>query len=275
MDNLSALTKPIEKLIDSISNAIGVLYEPKRIIKKAKAKSTAQIIQDYTNTYSPEIIERLNQRLLTTEVKRQVNIESVIDKSLQYLPEDSNSELKPDNDWFSFFFENVQDCSREDIQDIWARLLANEVDKPGSISRRTINTIKLISSEEAKLFNKFCKCIWEIKDHEDYTVHAMILDSNNKGEYSEEGWGFSGLEGHKLETLSLIFDDEFQIIKNKELKLKYFETEIIIKSTKKDEWLSILALTDIGKELFNVLKFEPNYEYFNHIQEYLKSRKLK
>ena len=42
--NLGDLGKPIDTLIHKISDATGVLYEPTRIRRKAKAKSDAAII---------------------------------------------------------------------------------------------------------------------------------------------------------------------------------------------------------------------------------------
>ena len=42
--NLGDLGKPIDTLIHKISDATGVLYEPRKIRRKAKAKSDAAII---------------------------------------------------------------------------------------------------------------------------------------------------------------------------------------------------------------------------------------
>ena len=41
--NVGDLVKPIDTLINKISNATGALYEPRRIRRKAKAESEAAI----------------------------------------------------------------------------------------------------------------------------------------------------------------------------------------------------------------------------------------
>jgi hypothetical protein len=163
------------------------------------------------------------------------------------------------------FFDLSQNCSNEQLQFVWAKLLANEVDKPNSISRKTLNTVKLISSYESKIFNAFCRCVWEIVNFEDYKVYAMIIDTDEKGLYTETGWGFSGLEGHKLEELNLIFDDEFQISKGEKCSITYNNNKHFIKGLNKETWLSTLVLTESGLELYKILDFNSNLEYYSQI----------
>jgi hypothetical protein len=40
--NLGGLAKPVTVLIEKISNAVGILYEPKKIVKRAKADAEAK-----------------------------------------------------------------------------------------------------------------------------------------------------------------------------------------------------------------------------------------
>ena len=59
-----------------------------------------------------------------------------------------------DKDWFTRYFNIVQDISNEDIQDLWAKLLAGEIKQPGSFSYRTLETLKNMTTDEAELFTK-------------------------------------------------------------------------------------------------------------------------
>ena len=43
--DLKPLTKPAEMLIKKISNAAGILYEPKRIKREAEAQAKADLIK--------------------------------------------------------------------------------------------------------------------------------------------------------------------------------------------------------------------------------------
>ena len=272
MQEIQKFSDPITKLIESVSKAIGVLYEPNRIVRNARAESKAELIRSMTKQIENEYLRDITIRNLHKEIIRQSNIESIIENSIHCLPDNLHSNSSVDNDWLMDFFDLSQNCSNKNLQFVWGKLLANEIDKPGTISRRTLNVVKLLSSTEAKLFNKFCSCVWTIENFENYKIYAMILDSNEKGEYTETGWGFSGLDGHRLEELNLIFDDEFQISKSEYVKLIYHGVTYKIKAIKKDTWLSTLVLTETGAELFNILDIKQNMAYYNHITKYLKKK---
>ena len=84
--------KPIEKLIDVVSKAIGTIYEPRQIVRKAKAEAKAESIRAIelakTNaiiegdTGKAEYLDRINNRLVNKETKRQKNIEEVVSRHL-------------------------------------------------------------------------------------------------------------------------------------------------------------------------------------------------
>ncbi|MDO5137828.1 MAG: DUF2806 domain-containing protein [Oscillospiraceae bacterium] len=63
-------------------------------------------------------------------------------------------------DWFVRFYEAVGNISNEQMQSIWARILAGEINKPNTYSLRTIEVLKNLSQQEAELFAKICShCI--------------------------------------------------------------------------------------------------------------------
>ena len=65
-----------------------------------------------------------------------------------------------DFDWFMRFYEAVGNISDEEIQRVWAKILAGEVNKPGSFSLETLDVVRNLSKQDAELFTKICKhCI--------------------------------------------------------------------------------------------------------------------
>jgi regulator of protease activity HflC (stomatin/prohibitin superfamily) len=56
--NIGDLAKPATVLIEKVSNAVGVLYEPKKIINKAKAEAEAMQIIATANVNASEIEQR-------------------------------------------------------------------------------------------------------------------------------------------------------------------------------------------------------------------------
>ena len=52
----------------------------------------------------------------------------------------------------------------------WARLLAGEIQHPGTFSLRTIAVMDTLSTEEALLFTKLCGYVWAINDDRELTL---------------------------------------------------------------------------------------------------------
>lgn len=66
------------------------------------------------------------------------------------IPDAAPSEF--DFDWFMRMFDAVGTVSNADMQQLWAKVLAGEVQAPGSFSLRTIETVRNLTAAEAKLF---------------------------------------------------------------------------------------------------------------------------
>ena len=55
-------------------------------------------------------------------------------------------------DWFARWRQIAEVTSDKDMQNMWGRILAEEAQEPGSISLRTLDTLKNITAREASLF---------------------------------------------------------------------------------------------------------------------------
>ena len=65
-----------------------------------------------------------------------------------------------DFDWFMRFYEAVGNISDEEMQRVWAKILAGEVNKPKSFSLETLDVVRNLSKHDAELFTIICKhCI--------------------------------------------------------------------------------------------------------------------
>ncbi len=61
-----------------------------------------------------------------------------------------------DFDWFIKFYDAVGNISNEEMQELWAKILAGEISHPSTYSLRTIDTLKNLSKSDATLFEKIC-----------------------------------------------------------------------------------------------------------------------
>ena len=91
--------------------------------------------------------------------KRMANTRSIIDGAAEELGDKEVPNHGPDPDWTARFFDYAQDISSEDMQRIWARILAGEVESPGRASLRTLDTLRNMTKRDAEMFSDLCPFI--------------------------------------------------------------------------------------------------------------------
>ena len=94
-------------------------------------------------------------RMLAEEAKKQDNIESITEKAIPQLTSSSTPQ-DMDNDWIMNFFDKCRVVSDDDMQLLWARILSNEANSPGTYSKRTVNSLGSLDKSDAQLFIKLC-----------------------------------------------------------------------------------------------------------------------
>jgi uncharacterized repeat protein (TIGR03899 family) len=259
--------KSLEKLVDVVSKGIGTIYEPRKIRKNAdaeayrsevlaKAEATKMLIENDANF---EVLERTKNRIIHQEVNRQVNIEEVVEKSIPHLKENvTNEEI--DEDWRTKFFQKAQDISNENIQEIWAKILANEVSKPGEISIRTMEVLSNLNKIEATKFQNLCSLvsnndiIWKLKNQDsldkyNFTFNDLILLRDAGLIYTSDNLVSIIKIVPKLKAGIINIGNNIYLITD-------------IKNKKQEFRFKQLTLTVAGKELCKILNVEKNKEYF-------------
>ena len=175
--NVKALEKLLDYAASGIGSVAGSMLAPWMARREAKAKEIAAhgdanvlLIQAEAQTKAREILvsedknfageldiaKSINQRILFQEQKRQLNIKSVVEKAAEQLGDKSVPNTELDHDWTARFFSDVQDVSSEEMQSLWAKILAGEVEQKGSTSIRTLGILKNLDQSTAHLFRKFC-----------------------------------------------------------------------------------------------------------------------
>lgn len=189
------LTKPATVLIEKVSNAIGVIFEPNRIIRAAKAQSEAEIIRANTSLEISEIQQRGIDRFIQQEGRKQENIESIVSQSIEFISESAKVE-DLDEDWIVNFFNNCDIVSDNELQTLWARLLAGEASKPNTFSKRTVNLVASLEKVEAELFTNLCQFAWSFN-----TFQPILLEPENEL-FIKNGINFGNL--NHLASIGLI-----------------------------------------------------------------------
>ena len=128
-----------------------------QIIAAAQADARSRLISPQTTLQGEVTIgELIEQRVQFQEEKRQANIGSVVAQAAQELGDREVEDHQVDHDWTARFFTDVQDVSSEEMQRLWAKILAGEVQRPGSTSFRTLSILKNLDRKTAILFRTLC-----------------------------------------------------------------------------------------------------------------------
>lgn len=182
--NLGDLSAPLTKLVEVIADGTGRLYAPYGTVRQAKADAKARTILAHADAEVADIAQRANARIQYREALRQENIESISSQAALEMP-DEVSEKPVDRDWTLQYFDYAQDICDEDMQKLWARILAGEVSSPGSFSKRALQFLNTLDKEEAERFTLLCSFSiktdkgWHYVIEEDETIKAMREHSKN------------------------------------------------------------------------------------------------
>ena len=88
------------------------------------------------------------------------NSRTVYEEAKKLFNSDVNED-EVDEDWLHFFFDKAEKVSNKSMQKLWAKMLADEFNKPGSISRKLMHIISIMDSHSARSFQTFCLYVFE------------------------------------------------------------------------------------------------------------------
>ena len=279
---IEAFNKPICKLIDAIKDGIGVTYEPNHLKKMADAQSyaiekigeairnnsdlpiaymgkTTELNIDISDANS--LVERTKQRFLFHETRKQQNLDAIATKTYMQLENKTECSSDPiDQDWMTRFLSAAQDVSDDDLQNLWAKILAGEIIKPKSCSFRTIETLKNMSKDEFDIFLKICPFICgEFISEEGNLLgkygitYGMILSLDECGLINS---GVLISRDNIIKKNSVIFSTNKYTLVGTTKTNNYFKTSI-----------TVYPLTESGKKLYSLSECDINEGYlFEYIQ---------
>ena len=263
--NLGDLTKPVNTLVEKVSNAVGILYEPRRIRKAAEAEVDAAITKAQAEIEITDFQRRAAQRRIVEDMRHQKHMEDIIDKAIPHVDENAAPE-NMDDDWITNLFEKCRIVSDAEMQSLWARVLATEANTPGTLSKRTVNFLSDFDKNDAELFTAFCGFCWEVE-----TITPLVVDFNAEI-YNKHGIYFDTL--NHLDAIGVIrFDSSSLRLKKVPRVMSYYgkRLDLIIPEGIIDAgfYIGYALLTPIGQELFLICGSQPVDGFYEYVKEQL------
>jgi uncharacterized repeat protein (TIGR03899 family) len=301
MEDMLGFGKGTEKLIDVISRACGVIYRPiaerkaadaeeykirlvsnakadakaHEIISLAKAKQQAKIFEDEMKS---TLLERARLRAEHQQALKQHNLECAIQFAASHIKQEVSDE-NVDQDWIDTWAEHAQHVSAEVMQEIWGRVLAGEVAKPGSYSIKALATLRSMSRQEAEALGVACSLAGRHGQNGGrFIVHFVNMNSFpyylsfKHREIDLQEHGLLVTDMLMLQSAGLIYTET---LSSKELKrgdyryLHYYDSQLKLYCKRGGPTFSMYRFTAVGDELADLVAAPKNAEYFDALKEAL------
>ena len=170
-----AKVRALDKVLDYTASGIGAVAGPMLAPWKARREAEARRITALGDANALRIIagaqvearealtstdvdvqgeisiaETISQRIQFQEEKRHRNIGSVVGRAAEELGDKEVPDQEPDHDWTARFFNYIQDVSSEEMKSLWAKVLAGEIERPGSVSIRGLSILRNLDLNQSQ-----------------------------------------------------------------------------------------------------------------------------
>lgn len=210
------------------------------------------------------------------------NLERILGLAMDFSLEQGKAE-NLDADWFFSFIDMAEEINSPGMQELWGKIFAVEISRPGTFSLRTLQTLKKLTQKDAQVFKI-----------------AVNLASRKKGEYSPKlifGYHqkpgvlslFGLIKDHHLSLAEygLAYPDllslmDLNLIYSSEIESGELKTDarsqwrvgnqiVHLSPLRRGLTLNYYKFTATGAELFKLVSGQPNIQYLEALKTTLSS----
>lgn len=263
--NIAINTDGLAKLAETICYGTGLTAHGKKKIADAESYATIQKAKTETEV---EILklkgeDEVADYVLARQTKKLNNAKAVVDKATKHFVEGEKVSDEPvSQDWTSRLFSITEDISDDTLQELWGQILAGEIKKPKSFSLRTLDLLKNITTEEAKVFIN--ACCFHIQDRF-ICIESFALPLNDRLVLGEIGLIYEEYLSHNIKILP---NNKTAVPLGKKSALVLNNPNDI----NMDIPISIVKLSKAGYELLNLVQKPDNKEFINNLVSFFKTK---
>ena len=205
-----------------------------------------------------------------------INVADILRKThplvQQYV--DAGHELTtPNEDWFLHWHDKARLCSDEEMQRLWSAILAGEISRPGSYSKRAMSVLSDMSQTDIEAFNRVASfVVFDISENPIPMIVGLrepmyrtvsqniLLDSARLDDF-----GLTHTGGNM--TFQRTFTTPSQV-SNMKVQLIYFNKQLVaeVPGTTKTINIGVCNFTRLGDELLRLtqpVEVEGFLDYLN------------
>jgi len=226
------------------------------------------------------IEDRCNKRKRLAKLRKQENIEAIMEKTLSFF-ENKQIDKRPDLDWLNRYIALADHVSNNTMQDLWAKILASELSRPGLYSLKALKIFRDMSINDAKLLAKACSLA--VKDHSKKNIRILsgsyqqpgLFNFFNKDRQQYINLSHFGLNYADILSLAdnnLIFQQESEssaMMKGENLTFYYNNAPLKLSCKNNNIALQFYKFTPIGTELANLITDKSNDDFLAALKQQL------
>ena len=219
------------------------------------------------------MLQQAQRNIMVEEVNKQLTLMDVIARAESIVNDKEDDDISDepiDADWFQSFKSYAEKATKDDLKQAWAKVLAAEVAKPGTISTRAFELICHLNKEEAERINRLASLV---------CGHNFLFFIGSGAASLKKYISYHDLlELESLQIISGTFGNLHTTQRvPKQEPLSFFSNNdkraIVINNNGKEEYsirLDACTVTSIGKSVLSVLDdIAINEDYLSELKEFL------
>jgi len=220
----------------------------------------------------------LERRKQILETQKASNLQAILNIALNVtINEQTSDNLDPD--WFFAFSTMAEEIYSPPMQELWGKIFAVEVARPGSFSLRTLQLLKTLTHRDAQVFNKAVN----VASRRDNDAVPRVGYHKRKGLFSllkrpvpEQinlaNVGLSYPDLLSLQEMKLIYASEIEsgeYAEGQQVTWRCVNENISLTSKTSGVALVYYKFTSVGSELYKLVTKSPNEAYLTSIKSVL------
>ena len=226
------------------------------------------------------VLQRAQRRERMQKERQQNNLEQVMRLTQDYCPEHVAS-LEVDPDWFQQYCDLVLNISNPGMQQLWAKILAGEIGRPGSFSLRTLFLLHQMSYKEALALQRAASLTCKVRQQDSGHIYFgylrspsvwQFLTGRRKAVLNLSQFGLTYPQILSLIELNLLHPSEIEsgaLDPATSLDLWYHQQQLQLKAKVPGLVLQYYKFTPMGTELLPLLSSQPNSNYLQALKQLL------
>lgn len=204
------------KIADTVGKGSGVLGRiadywglGRWLDRRSRSKDVDAAVERYKSLYGKDADDGVKDLLYAkyiTESRRLDNLTEVFSIVRDARRGRDDAGTVPQPDWLDAFEDGASHAYDDEVRAMWAQLLAGELDRPGSFSKRTMRTLSDMSQDEANTFRAACEwgVEWCVEGKSWHPLPLQATTEQPDGFICISGNGMLKFELAELSDLNLI-----------------------------------------------------------------------